>query len=154
MPIMTRTNSNNGMMLIKQLTGSDAERALVALVTRSALSPRPFRGNNNQISLSEKTSPQAETCAAIHALVPRDKSATPTHSSHATISRVCRANSSTYHSLMIILIAGLPSPEHDDFRADWRAVVEIDDVLVRQADTAGRDVSADGPGFIGAVDAV
>jgi hypothetical protein len=30
MPIMTRTNSNNGMMLIKQLTGSDAERALVA----------------------------------------------------------------------------------------------------------------------------
>jgi hypothetical protein len=56
---------------------SDAERALVALVTRSALSPRPFRGNNNQISLSEKTSPQAETDAAIHALVLRDKSATP-----------------------------------------------------------------------------
>jgi hypothetical protein len=56
---------------------SDAERALVAPVTRSALSPRPFRGNNNQISLSEKTSPQAETRAAIHALVPRDKSATP-----------------------------------------------------------------------------
>jgi hypothetical protein len=27
-------------------------------------------------------------------------------------------------------------PEHDDFRADWRAVVEIDDVLVRQADAA------------------
>ena len=45
-------------------------------------------------------------------------------------------------------------PEHDDFRADWRAVVEIDDVLVRQADTAGRDVGANGPGFIGAVDAV
>src|SRR5215831_5598924 len=45
-------------------------------------------------------------------------------------------------------------PEHDDFGADWRAVVEIDDVLVRQADTAGRDVGADGPGFIGAVDAV
>jgi hypothetical protein len=45
-------------------------------------------------------------------------------------------------------------PEHDDFRADWRAVVEIDDVLVRQADTAGRDVGANGPGFIGAMDAV
>ena len=45
-------------------------------------------------------------------------------------------------------------PEHDDFRADWRAVVEIDDVLVRQADAAGRDVGANGPGFIGAVDAV
>src|SRR5271166_5324694 len=45
-------------------------------------------------------------------------------------------------------------PEHDDFRADWRAVVEIDDLLVRQADTAGRDVGANGPGFIGAVDAV
>jgi hypothetical protein len=45
-------------------------------------------------------------------------------------------------------------PEHDDFRADWRAVVEIDDVLVRQADTAGRDVGANGSGFIGAVDAV
>ena len=45
-------------------------------------------------------------------------------------------------------------PEHDDFRADWRAVVEIDDVLVSQADTAGRDVGANGPGFIGAVDAV
>ena len=45
-------------------------------------------------------------------------------------------------------------PEHDDFRADWRAVVEIDDVLVRQADTAGRGVGANGPGFIGAVDAV
>jgi hypothetical protein len=45
-------------------------------------------------------------------------------------------------------------PEHDDFRADWRAVVEIDDVLVRQADTAGRDVGANRPGFIGAVDAV
>ena len=25
-------------------------------------------------------------------------------------------------------------PEHDDFRADRRAVVEIDDVLVRQAE--------------------
>jgi len=45
-------------------------------------------------------------------------------------------------------------PEHDDFRADRRAVVEIDDVLVRQADAAGRDVGANGPGFIGAVDAV
>jgi hypothetical protein len=45
-------------------------------------------------------------------------------------------------------------PKHDDFRADWRAVVEIDDVLVRQADAAGRDVGANGPGFIGAVDAV
>jgi hypothetical protein len=42
MPIMTKTNSNNGMMLIKQF----AERALVALVARSALSPRPFEGNN------------------------------------------------------------------------------------------------------------
>jgi len=45
-------------------------------------------------------------------------------------------------------------PKHDDFRADLRAVVEIDDVLVRQADTAGRGVGANGPGFIGAVDAV
>ena len=45
-------------------------------------------------------------------------------------------------------------PEHHDFRADWRAVVEIDDILVRQADTAGRDVGANSPGFIGAVDAV
>jgi hypothetical protein len=45
-------------------------------------------------------------------------------------------------------------PEHDDFRADRRAVVEIDDILVRQADAAGRNVGADGPGFIGAVDAV
>ena len=41
-------------------------------------------------------------------------------------------------------------PEHDDFRADRRAVVEIDDVLVRQADAARRDVGANGPGFIGA----
>ena len=54
---------------------SDAERALVALVTRSVLSPRPFRGNNNKISLSEKMSRQVETLAAIHALVARDKSA-------------------------------------------------------------------------------
>jgi hypothetical protein len=45
-------------------------------------------------------------------------------------------------------------PEHDDFRADRRAVVEIDDVLVRQADAAGRDVGANGTGLIGAVDAV
>jgi hypothetical protein len=45
-------------------------------------------------------------------------------------------------------------PEHDDFRADRRAVVEIDDVLIRQADAARRDVGANGPGFIGAVDAV
>ena len=45
-------------------------------------------------------------------------------------------------------------PKHDDFRADWRAVIEIDDVLVRQADAAGRDVGANGPGFIGAVDTV
>jgi len=44
-------------------------------------------------------------------------------------------------------------PEDDDLRADWGAVVEIDDVLVRQADTAGRDVGANGPGFIGAVNA-
>jgi hypothetical protein len=35
-------------------------------------------------------------------------------------------------------------PEHHDFRADRRAVVEIDDVLVRQADAAGRDVGANG----------
>jgi len=55
---------------------------------------------------------------------------------------------------MIILIAGLPSPEHDDFRADRRVVVEIGNVIVRKADTAGRDVSANGPGFIGAADAV
>jgi hypothetical protein len=40
------------------------------------------------------------------------------------------------------------------FRADRRAVVEIDDVLVRQADAAGRDVGANGTGLIGAVDAV
>jgi hypothetical protein len=66
---------------------SDAERALVALVTRSALSPRPFRGNGNQISLSEKTLPQAETRAAIHALVPRDKSATPTLSARHDLPR-------------------------------------------------------------------
>jgi hypothetical protein len=45
-------------------------------------------------------------------------------------------------------------PEHDDFRADRRAVVEIDDILVRQADAAGRNIGADRPGFIGAVDAV
>jgi hypothetical protein len=45
-------------------------------------------------------------------------------------------------------------PEHDDFRADRRAVVEIDDILVRQADAARRNVGADGPGFIGAVDSV
>jgi hypothetical protein len=45
-------------------------------------------------------------------------------------------------------------PEHDDFRADRRAVVKIDDVLVRQANAARRDVGANGPGFIGAVDAV
>jgi hypothetical protein len=45
-------------------------------------------------------------------------------------------------------------PEHDDFRADRCAVVEIDDILVRQADAARRNVGADGPGFIGAVDAV
>ena len=44
-------------------------------------------------------------------------------------------------------------PEHDDFRADRRSVVEIHDVLVRQADAAGRDVGANGPGFIGAVNA-
>jgi hypothetical protein len=55
---------------------------------------------------------------------------------------------------MIILIAGLPRPEHDDFRADRRVVVEIGNVIVRQADAAGRDVSANGPGFIGAADAV
>jgi hypothetical protein len=34
-------------------------------------------------------------------------------------------------------------PEHDDFRADGRAVVEIDDVLVRQADAARRDVGVE-----------
>jgi hypothetical protein len=45
-------------------------------------------------------------------------------------------------------------PEHDDFRADRRSVVEIDDVLVRQANAAGRDVGANGPGFIGAVNTV
>ena len=44
--------------------------------------------------------------------------------------------------------------EHDDFGADRGAVVEIDDVLVRQANAAGRDVGANGPGLIGAVDAV
>ncbi len=46
------------------------------------------------------------------------------------------------------------NPEHDDVCADRRAVVEIDDVLVRQADAARRDFGANGPGLIGAVDAV
>ena len=40
--------------------------------------------------------------------------------------------------------------KHDDLRADRRAVVKIDDVVVCQADAAGRDVGANGPGFIGA----
>src|SRR6516162_1117962 len=44
--------------------------------------------------------------------------------------------------------------EHDDFGADRGSVVEINDVVIRQADAAGRDIGADGPRLVGPVDAI
>jgi hypothetical protein len=44
--------------------------------------------------------------------------------------------------------------EHDNLGADRGAVVKIVNVFIRQADAAGRDIGADGPWFVGAVDAV
>ena len=44
--------------------------------------------------------------------------------------------------------------EHDDGGADLDAIVEVDHVLVAQADAARRDLVTDGPGLVGAVDAV
>src|ERR1700726_3707465 len=44
--------------------------------------------------------------------------------------------------------------DHDDPGADIDAAVEVDDVLVAHPDAAGRDVGADGPGLVGAVDAI
>src|SRR5690606_3083799 len=43
--------------------------------------------------------------------------------------------------------------EDDHLRPDPRAVVEVDNVGIDQADAARRDVEADAPGFVGAVDA-
>src|SRR5438309_515722 len=43
---------------------------------------------------------------------------------------------------------------HHDPGADIDAAVEIDDVLIAHANAAGGDVGADGPGLVGAVDAV
>ncbi|GCC47894.1 hypothetical protein chiPu_0031847, partial [Chiloscyllium punctatum] len=43
---------------------------------------------------------------------------------------------------------------HDDLGADIDATVEIDHVLVAHPDAAGRDVGADRPGLVGAVDAI
>src|SRR5258705_397469 len=48
-------------------------------------------------------------------------------------------------------------PQNSDYDhpgADIDAAVEIDHVLVAHADAAGRDVGADGPGLVGAVNAV
>src|SRR5216684_7826655 len=47
-----------------------------------------------------------------------------------------------------------PRSQHHDLGADRRALVEIEHVLVEHADAAGRDAVADGPGLVGAVDAV
>src|SRR6195952_757783 len=44
--------------------------------------------------------------------------------------------------------------DHDDLGADADAAVEIDDVLVAHPDAARGDVGADGPGLVGAVDAI
>src|SRR6476660_6541468 len=47
----------------------------------------------------------------------------------------------------------MPS-EHDDFRAERHARIEIDDVLVHHADAARRNSLADTVGLGGAVDAI
>jgi hypothetical protein len=44
--------------------------------------------------------------------------------------------------------------DHHDPRADIDAAVEVDHVLIAHPDAARRDVGADGPGFVGAVDAI
>src|ERR1700690_2962461 len=44
--------------------------------------------------------------------------------------------------------------ENHDLGADFYAAVEIDHVGIAHADAAGRDVVADGPGLVRAVDAV
>ena len=110
---------------------------------------RPDRGPGLDLRAMEKRRRAALSLCRLPNLAP-----TTDGYSRAVISRVRTPRSSTYQSTIIVLIAGLPGPEHDDFRADRRAVVEIDNVLVRQADAAGRDVGANGPGFICAVDAV
>src|ERR1700730_5755886 len=46
------------------------------------------------------------------------------------------------------------SSDHDDPDADTDAAIEIDHVLVAHPDAARRYVGADGPGLVGAVDAV
>lgn len=42
----------------------------------------------------------------------------------------------------------------DHFRADPHPFIEVDDILVAHPDTAGRYGLADGPGLIGAVNAI
>src|ERR1700694_5285724 len=44
--------------------------------------------------------------------------------------------------------------DHDDAGADIDAAIEIDHVLVAHPDAARRDVGTDGPGFVGAMDAI
>ncbi|MEA2818447.1 MAG: hypothetical protein QOJ86_451, partial [Bradyrhizobium sp.] len=51
------------------------------------------------------------------------------------------------------LIKALRS-EHDDLGADIDAAVQVDHVLIAHPDTARRDVGADGPWLVGAVDAI
>src|SRR6516225_3922150 len=47
-----------------------------------------------------------------------------------------------------------PSPLHDNRGADPGPVIQIDDVIVGHTNAAGRDVAAEFPGLVGAVDAV
>src|SRR6266851_4791164 len=44
--------------------------------------------------------------------------------------------------------------DDDDPRPDIDAAVQVDHILIAHPDAAGRDVGADGPGFVGTVDAI
>src|SRR5436309_13034503 len=44
--------------------------------------------------------------------------------------------------------------DHHDLGADLDPLIEVDHVLVSHADAAGRDLGADGPGLVRAVDAI
>src|SRR5260370_36104628 len=52
------------------------------------------------------------------------------------------------------LLGPATGSDHDDLGADADAAIEIDHIVVAHRDAARRYVGADGPGLVGAVDAV
>jgi hypothetical protein len=131
---MTRVMPPTTKMAVRMVAN-----VVIASVPRQRLDGcRPLRGQDRVVALTTMDSANAAVAA-----LPAEGS-----------TRIQVATTASRRGSLLRSGGRFAGPEHDDFRADRRAVVKIDDVLVRQADAARRDVGANGPGFIGAVDAV